>query len=116
VVRREALLACHVTRLFLTPDSLWASFMHHIYDLRSLEGEASHSTRGSTIWREMRRRALDVIHHRDGLWGMEDLSGFCLIPDPWILDIALDRWPTFLSSDMPVSIIVMDRILPGVQR
>lgn len=60
VTRMEALIASHIARLLLGPDSMWSLMMKAIYGLGSISVEIRARQSSSIIWREIDARALEV--------------------------------------------------------
>lgn len=100
VVRREALLVRHVARLMLGPECMWTSMIRVRYGLLSIltEGGARASQHSSAIWREMVPRVSNITYHMKWMIGDGRLINF--MNDPWVSDVSLARWPTFIFMDV----------------
>lgn len=77
---RDALLARHVARFMLYPDSLWAATMRLRYGLVSQAEDYHPSLRCSTIWKAMVAIAHVVSPHIR--WILKDGRVISLLHDP----------------------------------
>lgn len=44
-------------------------------------------------------------------WILDDSRSISFMLDPWIADLPLIRWPTFISMDISDSILISDLLL-----
>lgn len=74
---------------------------------KTYAGSREHS---SAIWREMMARASDIIYHMRWVIGDGKLINFK--NDPWISDVPLTQWLTFISMDVTDIMTVDDLLTP----
>lgn len=104
VVRRDTLLAKHVAIFLLCLDSIWISMMMAIYGLVPIEWDTRVGQNCFAIWRELVARAPDVLLQTRWILGNGRSINF--ISDPWITDLPLAWWPTFITMDISDSISI----------
>ncbi len=92
--RREILLARHVARFVLEPESLWSSLMRAEYG--ALVPGVRVGRRHSPVWREMCARATVVLPEIG--WAIGDGLSIDVMEDRWVTEVPLCSMPTMVDS------------------